>query len=116
MIQVIKSSSLHHPLSLESVRCKQLKSMRRKNGQMLITSSSYMSVLSSTREREKKENADSVLLPVVANMKSNLFSSCSRALIDQQACRRFSSHSDLLPLLILDERVSNRIYANQLHL
>lgn len=68
----------------------------------------------SCSEREKTNDS-------VTNVKQKIneisVSSFSRSSIDQQACRSmnwFSFLFLLLPFLILDERVSNRIYANQL--
>ena len=65
-------------------------------------------------QREKGENADSVTNVKLKTKRNLCFlsSSLRRALINKLVVER----TDLFPLLILDERVSDRIYANQLSL
>ena len=68
----------------------------------------------SSCQREKGENADSVTNVKLETKRNLCFlsSSLRRALINKLVVER----TDLFPLLILDERVSDRIYANQLSL
>ena len=66
------------------------------------------------REKSGRENADSVTNVKLKTKRNICFlsSSLRRALINKLVVER----TDLFPLLILDERVSDRIYANQLSL